>query len=314
MLSNSYQTELAWKQIQSYLPEENRIDAVSSPTEEFLAFQRFDIHIDRYQQEHPKGIVVIFHGVGGNGRLLEFIALPLWRAGYQVICPDLPLYGLTRYRGSVTYGDWVDVGVAVCTAYRWENLPLFVFGLSAGGMLAYQISCTPGRFDGLMATCFLDQRIKRVTEETASGKLTAIIGKPFLKMTHKLLGPLKLPMKAFCNMRAIVNNDALAGILMRDSFSSGAKVSLSFLYGMLYQEIVIEAKDFQKCPVLLAHPEEDHWTHPDLSRLFFDQLPAEKEFVLLPGAGHFPIEPIGLSELEKTCIEFLNRISDNKAN
>ncbi|MBO5620452.1 MAG: hypothetical protein J5959_02340 [Butyrivibrio sp.] len=57
--------------------------------------------------------MVLFHGVGGNGRLLEFIALPLWRSGYEVICPDLPLYGLTAYKGKVSYPDWIGMDMVL---------------------------------------------------------------------------------------------------------------------------------------------------------------------------------------------------------
>ena len=51
-------------------------------------------------------------------------------------------------------------------------------------------------------------------------------------------------------MKAIVNNEDLAELLMSDPISSGTKVTLEFLYGMLNPSIEIEANDYQKCPVL----------------------------------------------------------------
>ncbi len=309
MRSNTYKEEKAWKEIQSYLPEENRLNDDTIPEEMYMKIEECDVHIDRYIHENPKGIVVLFHGVGGNGRLLEFIALPLWRSGYEVICPDLPLYGLTAYKGKVSYPDWIGCGVAVCDSFRRTGVPLFVFGLSAGGMLAYQVACRLDSVDGILATCLLDQRIKQVTKETASSKMMAVIGKPFLKMSHRLFGNLKLPMKSVCNMKAIVNNEELAEILMRDELSSGAKVSLEFLYGMLNPNIEIEPQDFNKCPVLLVHPAEDRWTAPELSRLFYDKLRINKKMTMLPGAGHFPIEKDGLTEFETACIGFLDNLN-----
>jgi len=308
MRSNTYNEEKAWKEIQSYLPETNQLRDDILPKEVYLKSGDYDIHIDRYIQETPKGVVVLFHGVGGNGRLLEFIALPLWRSGYEVICPDLPLYGLTVYKGKVSYSDWIRCGAAVCDSFRRTGVPLFVFGLSAGGMLAYQVACRIDSVDGILATCLLDQRIKLVTRETASSKMMAVIGKPFLKMSHRLIGNLKLPMKSVCNMKAIVNNEELAEILMRDNLSSGARVSLEFLYGMLNPDIQIEPHDFNKCPVLLVHPAEDRWTAPELSRLFYDKLRVDKKMVMLPGAGHFPIEKAGLTELEIACISFIDNL------
>lgn len=187
-----------------------------------------------------------------------------------------------------------------------EDIPLFLFGLSAGGMLAYQTACRLKYVTGVMVSCLLDQRIPKVTQGTAANKIMAIVGKPFLKMSNKILGRLRLPMKAVCNMKAIVNNDELAKLLMRDPLSSGVKVTLKFLYGLLNPKIEIEAGDFYKGPILLVHPQQDYWTDISLSRMFFNVLPCKKEIRLLEGAGHFPIENKGLKQLEEFCIAFMS--------
>lgn len=233
--------------------------------------------------------------------------MPLHKAGYEVICPDLPLYGHSVCSGKTTYSDWVECGTVIAEKYRQDDKPLYLFGLSAGGMLAYQISCRLQNIDGLMLTCLLDQRINKVTKETASSSMMAVLGKPFLKITHHIFGGVKLPMKMVCNMKAIVNNKALAELLMNDPISSGTKVSLEFLYGMLNPSIEIEAYNYKKCPVLLVHPERDYWTDVSLSRLFFDEIQSSKELKILQGAGHFPIEEKGLKQLEEYCIAFMNR-------
>ena len=301
-----YENDTIWRQIQEYLPVKNRIDDNNVPKEEWLETGNKQIHIDHYICNDAKGIVVIYHGVGGNGRLLSFIAVPLHKAGYDVICPDLPLYGHTVCSGKITYSDWIEYGTSIAEKYRQDDKPMYLFGLSAGGMLAYQISCRMEKINGLMLTCLLDQRISRVTKETASSSMMAALGKPLLKISHRLIGGVKLPMKMVCNMKAIVNNEALAELLMNDPISSGTKVTLEFLYGMLNPNIEIEANDYKKCPVLLVHPERDYWTDISLSRLFFDKIQAPKELKLLQGAGHFPIEEKGLKQLEEYCIAFMN--------
>ena len=300
-----YENDTVWKQIQEFLPEENRLKAGNCPKEEWLKMDKQIIHIDRYSGTNEKGVVVIYHGVGGNGRLLSFIALPLCKAGFEVICPDLPLYGYTICDGKITYADWIDCGAFVAEKYRKENKPLYLFGLSAGGMLAYQVACRLEKVSGLIATCLLDQRIGKVTRETASNPVMAVLGKIFLKIVHRFAGSINLPMKMVCNMRAIVNNNDLAKLLMKDPKSSGTKVSLRFLHGMLNPDIEIEPEDFQKCSVLLVHPEKDYWTDISLSRLFFDKIQTSKEIKILQGAGHFPIEVTGLKQLEKYCVEFM---------
>ncbi|HSM23651.1 MAG TPA: hypothetical protein VK856_02180 [Anaerolineaceae bacterium] len=51
---------------------------------------RFDEYKAKYNSDTS---IVIFHGVRGNGRLLSFIAVPLVKAGYNAIVPDLHVYG-----------------------------------------------------------------------------------------------------------------------------------------------------------------------------------------------------------------------------
>lgn len=304
-MTNRYANDVIWQQTQEYLPKRNRLNASNLPDEEWFSFGKTTIHVDHYACDHGKGVVIIFHGVGGNGRLLSFIAVPLHRAGYEVICPDLPLYGHTAYNGRITYADWVACGEAIAKKYRKDQKPLYLFGLSAGGMLAYQVSCRLQSLNGLIVSCLLDQRINKVTRETASSSVMALAGKPILKLTHRIVGAIKVPMKMVCNMKAIVNNDALARLLMRDPISSGTKVTLGFLNGMLNPDVEIEPDHYEKCPVLLVHPEKDFWTDVSLSKLFFDQIKGSKELKMLEGAGHFPIEEKGLAQLEAYCIAFM---------
>ncbi|MNN11305.1 hypothetical protein D3C81_1242590 [compost metagenome] len=83
---------------------------------------------------------------------------------------------------------------------------------------------------------------------------------------------------------------------------------------MLNPHLEIEPEDFTKCPFLLVHPEEDHWTDVQLSRLFFDRLVCKKELWMLEGAGHFPIEPVGLKQLETYCVAFMEKCLTEEGN
>ncbi|MHB8066212.1 MAG: alpha/beta hydrolase, partial [Ruminiclostridium sp.] len=145
----------------------------------------------------------MFHGVGGNGRLLSFIALPLVKNGFEVICPDLPLYGYTQYKGTITYDLWVSCGAGIVEEFRNGDLPIFLFGLSAGGMLAYQVASKCPDITGIIASCILDQRNKYITKQTARNPFIAIIGNPIISAANKIAGSVKVPMKMIANMKAI---------------------------------------------------------------------------------------------------------------
>ncbi len=308
---NEYKENETWQKVQDFLPKHNQLNQNEMPVQEWVEMEKMSIHVDHYIQKNPKATIIMLHGVGGNGRLLSFIALALWRLGYEIICPDLPMYGHTVVDMDISYENWIETAEFITEKYYKEKVPMLLFGLSAGGMLAYQTACRAENISGVIVTCLLDQRIPRVTMETASSKIMAVVGKPFLRLTHKIAGRLKLPMKTVCNMKAIVNNKSLAEILMKDPISSGASVSLKFLNGLLNPEIDIEAENFRKCPILLVHPQKDYWTDVSLSRLFFDKLSCKKELRLLEGAGHFPIEEIGLRQLEDYCSAFISQFEND---
>lgn len=303
----NYSKDECWKKVQKYLPSRNRLTPKSMPNENYVAVLEHQIHIDHYKVIKPKARIILFHGVGGNGRLLSFIAVPLKDKGYEVICPDLPLYGYTKYKSPVTYETWVHCGIQVVKHFHQDEVPVFLFGLSAGGLLAYQVSTAFTDLSGVITTCILDQRNKYITKRTARNPLFATIGNSFLSLTYKVFPSVKLPMKLVANMKSIANDKELCSLLRKDKKSSGAWVPLSFLYTMLHPTITVEPEEFLVCPFLLVHPENDHWTDISLSKLFFDRLACEKELRILQGAGHFPTEKKGLEQLEEYCDDFIEK-------
>lgn len=302
-----YKDDPTWRKVQDYLPPHNRLDAPFEPEEQFIELSHGNrIHIDLYVPLKPKATVILFHGVGGNGRLLSFLAVPLFKRGYTVICPDMPLYGYSEHVGNVNYDTWVRNAVELTEHYTEEELPMFLFGLSAGGMLAYQTACQASAVRGVLVTCILDQRLQVVRESTASHPLLIRLGLPVLGYFTRWFPQVRVPMKWCANMSAIVNNKSLAKLLMKDRRSSGATITLDFLNTMLHPELLIEPGEFT-VPFALLHPDEDLWTPISLSLLFYDKLNCEKEMHLLPGAGHFPIEEQGLIALVEKSTAFMEK-------
>ena len=304
-----YRNDPVWRAMQAFLPERNRLSAEVMPEEYFLPVDGMNVHIDHYRVANPKATVIMLHGVGGNGRLLSFIAVRLMKAGYEVICPDLPLYGYTEYSTPITYDTWVRCGRDIVAHYqRQQARDIVLFGLSAGGMLAYQVACECEGIRGIIVTCILDQRNPVVTKGTAITPAMGVVAKPFLAAAHRMFGAVRMPMKMVGNMKAIANNRDLVALLIKDRKSSGVSVPVSFVYSMLTPVIGIEPERFAACPFLLVHPGDDRWTDVSLSRLFYDRLGCGKELCMLDSAGHFPIEEKGLVQLEECCVRFLERL------
>jgi alpha-beta hydrolase superfamily lysophospholipase len=309
MTLNYYSSESTWKEITKLLPVNNRIDDNLKPTEYHWKWAENHIHIDRYYNNNSKAKIILLHGVGGNGRLLSFIAVPLYKRGFEVIAPDLPGYGLSKTLNNALYEDWVEIVKALIDEeLKSDRRPVFLFGLSAGGMLAYQAACMSKRVSGLIVTNILDQRIQEVRDNSAVNKTISRIGMPILKLISSINGNIKIPMKLVANMKAIVNNKNLLDLLIKDKLSSGASVSIKFILTLLKTAPAIEPEGFDLCPLLLLHPEDDRWTPVDLSLLFFNRLKCKKKFFMLQNSGHFPVEEPGICQLEDYAVEFINEI------
>ena len=131
----------------------------------------------------------------------------------------------------VVYDTWVMCGCAIVSYYQAQGAnDVVLFGLSAGGMLAYQVASECKDVKGIIATCILDQRNPTVIKETAINPLMAVIGKPFLAIVHKPFGEIRLPMKMVTKMKALANNKGLVELLIKDKRASGISVPISFLH------------------------------------------------------------------------------------
>ncbi|KJS20675.1 MAG: hypothetical protein VR72_12860 [Clostridiaceae bacterium BRH_c20a] len=315
MLYKSYSEIGLWSEIIKLLPIQNQIKGRSEPVEVYTELKDNKVHLDCYLNPAARAKVILLHGVGGNGRLLSFIGVPLHIRGFEVIAPDIPGYGLTIVNNkNVDYAEWIHtVNDLIDREFEKDDRPIFLFGLSAGGMLAYQVACINKKISGLIATNILDQSIQEVRDASAINKYVSRMGVPMLGFLYRINNNLKLPMRYVANMRAIVNDKKLLRLLISDKTSSGAMVSVRFMLSLLNTTPAIEPEEFDLCPFLLAHPEDDKWTPMKLSLLFFNRLKCEKKTVILENAGHFPIEQPGIIQLEDGVVNFINDILDSKS-
>lgn len=89
----SYKDQKAWKQIQAFLPEEWRLTEETLPEEEYWDWEGHRVHLDTYRNPEAPAKVILFHGVGTNGRqMTTILGRPLAEEDYEAIAIDMPTY------------------------------------------------------------------------------------------------------------------------------------------------------------------------------------------------------------------------------
>jgi len=310
----SYADQSQWKAIQAFLPATYRIDATNAPQEEYWSWRGHSVHLDRFVSESAPAKVILFHGVGTNGRQMStIVGLPLSRHGLETVAIDMPGYGETKVAqgAKVRYDTWVELANDFIEYERTrDSRPIFLYGLSAGGMLTYHGAAMNKNVAGIIGMTFLDQRVPLVREQTALSPFMSRMGGPMIHaLARTPLAGLKMPMWLASKMHALVNDRAALKACLKDRTSAGNWASLRFLSSYLSYAPVVAPEDFDVCPILLTQPAEDRWTPLCLSQPFLDRLVGvEVQTLLLEKAGHYPLEEPGLSQMNQAILDFIARV------
>ena len=306
-----YATDPTWPALQAFLPADFHFSAETLPTETFWDWRGHQIHLDRFEHPSSPVTIILLHGVGTNGRQLSLIVGgPLWQRGIATVALDLPTYGQTRvaHRAQVTYDDWVRLVCDFSAAERRRTgRPVVLYGLSAGGMLAYHAAALDRELAGIIGMTFLDQRVQWVRDATASHPLMSRIGGPVAVLAAKTpFGSITLPMRLAAKMHTLVNHPAALRVMLADPTSAGTWVTLRFLASYLRYQPACEPEAFTVCPILLTQPAADRWTPLALSEVVLQrvtQVPVT--WVLLDQAGHYPLEEPGLTQMAEAIVTFI---------
>lgn len=308
-----YRDQQAWRDLQTHLPQRLRLTDQTAPAEEFWGWRGHRIHLDRYVNPDAPAKIVLHHGVGTNGRQMSLIVgAPLAARGFETVALDNLGYGLTRVApgSAVSYDDWVDL-VVDFLAYEQsrDDRPMVLYGLSAGGMLAYHVAAKAprGTLRGIVGMTFLDQRNKKVLDDTAHDKLTARFGTPALRLLARTpAARVRIPMTLVSKMSTLVNDPAALKVMTADRTSGGNWVSARFLASYLGYAPAVEPPEFDACPVLLTQPAEDRWSPLELSQPVLAPITrVPVRTVLLENAGHYPLEEPGLTQMQDAIAEFV---------
>ncbi|WP_290760043.1 serine aminopeptidase domain-containing protein [Anaerostipes sp.] len=306
-----YKNQKSWKEIESFLPKEYEFNSDYKPQEEHWNWKGNNIHLDTFRNPDARAKIICFHGVGTNGRQISMIVGgPLAKNGFETIMADMPVYGMTEVnpKMQITYDDWVQCGSSlVDEELKKDSRPVFLYGLSAGGMETYHIAAENGKVKGIIGMTFLDQREKQVQLTTASNKFWGITGAFLAKLSCAAgFGGFKIKMSIPSKMKTLVNNKECLKIMMDDPTSAGNKVTMKFLHSYITYTPDIEPEDFTVCPVLLTQPQKDGWTPQYLSDTFLDRIkrvPVTKK--VLQNGSHYPIEKEALEDLQNHILSFL---------
>ena len=309
----TYDDYPTWRRYQPFFPEGMRCTPTSTPTEEYWRWRGLDVHLDRLRMPGSPIKVIVLHGAGAYGRIMAPAAVLAQRYGYETVAPDLPGYGLTRVpRRRMSYPLWIDcVCDLIATEHTRDPRPIVLFGVSLGGLLAYQVAARSraSRVIGLVATTLADPRERAVRRGFARHPLLGTGGLWLLDKLAPLTDGLPLPMAYVSRMHHISNRRELSALVKSDRLGGGSWVPARFLRTLMTTAPAIEPEAFRTCPVLLAHPGADRMTDIALSRRFFERLAAPKRMVVLDGASHMPTEHPGVDQLEAAVLDFLAQVA-----
>jgi alpha-beta hydrolase superfamily lysophospholipase len=307
----SYADLTTWREYQSFFPETMRCTPESTPKEEWWKWRDLDVHLDRMALPDAKLKVIVLHGAGAYGRVMAPAAVLAQRHGFETVAPDLPGYGLTRVpRAQMDYGLWIEcVSDLIDAELARDGRPIALFGVSLGGLLAYQAAARSRKVVGVVATTLADTRERDVRRDFAKHPWLGTAGLALLDTLSFALDGLPLPISAMSKMDRISNDPALSALCASDALGGGSWVPARFLRTLMTTIPAIEPEAFDVCPVLLAHPGVDRMTDIAASRRFFDRLPGDKRMVVLEGASHMPTEHPGVDQLEDAVIAFLKQVS-----
>jgi alpha-beta hydrolase superfamily lysophospholipase len=305
----SYTTDNAWQQLNKQLPAAFQLTDKNLPTEDSWNWKGNTVHLDRYVNTASVYRIFLHHGVGTNGRQLNMIfGHKMAALGYDVVAIDNLGYGMTQVnQPDVTYDDWVHLFADFVNEETIRNpKKIILYGLSAGGMLAYSAACYMKEVHGIIGMCFLKNTDKKVAHDTVKFPALNWLAVPLFKLLCNIgFKRMAIPVKAVSKMNCLVNDAATLKICLADSLSSGAKVQLQFLYGYISYQLPIAVEEFDKCPVLLTQPGADAWTPLNLSEISMKGIKATFTIKILKGGSHYPIEEKALVQLVNYADEFI---------
>jgi pimeloyl-ACP methyl ester carboxylesterase len=303
----SFGNDPSWTRYRDILAQAFGITFDLEPVERHRQVRGHTIRYDEWlPREPPRGTLILVHGGGGNGRIVAPGALPALAAGWRVLAPDLPGYGLTEPAPKFDweYAEWPAVIAEM--ADDEELGPVVLMGLSMGGLTAVSAAQTSKRVRGIIATTLIDLSDAQTFLRVARWRWLGWLSLKMMTLAPWLFDRLVLPLSLVTPLGAMSSDPAMQAYFRRDRLIGRRWVSARF-FRTLHQYRLANFR--LACPLLLVHPGADLWTPTALSMPVFERIEGPKRFVALSNGAHLPAETPAFAELGRAMQTFLGEIA-----
>ncbi len=305
---SSFANHSSWTSYRDILREEFAISFPIEPTEHWQEIRGHSIRYDLWEHDWPSvGTVILVHGGGGSGRILAPAALPALQAGWRVIAPDLPGYGLSipaqGFNGD--YSEWPKIITEIADG---NTGPVVLLGMSLGGLTAVFAAQLARSVDGVIATTLVDPSDPTTFDHVARWPWLGRLCRFAMRWMPGLLDRISMPLALATPLRAMTGSKRLQEYFVRDPLLGGNWMTSRF-FRLIHQR-QLESVGLN-CPLLLIHPGSDEWTPTEMSMPVFERLKTDKTLIELSNGTHLPLERPAFDEFNQGVGEFLARRAAN---
>lgn len=260
-----------------------------------------------WEPDHPRGRLVVVHGLAEHSGRYEHVATALAANGWAVHAVDLRSHGLS-YAGPQPMRVHVDsfdsffLDVAAITALsrsRYPDLVGFLLGHSMGGLLALRYTLeNPEEFAGT------------VLSSPALGIHPDSLPSPLLR---PLVGIASKLMPAFCQKMAVtpefISHDPAVVQAYTDDPLVSDRVSLRWYAGFV--DAIARAHELApklQSPILLMQSGDDRLVDARAAERWVSAAPGEKvEYLEWPGMYHEMLNETGRQQVMERIFDWLGR-------
>lgn len=295
-----------WK---DFYPLESFTDNIEQKVEEkWIASPQGPLHLDIYRHDRQAPTVVYCHGLSSCGRMMANFALRLHQRGFNVICPDLPGFGLAPESGTATVHEMAESLVTIVDhAPTISSGPVYLTGISLGGSLSYYAAAAGAKVTAIACLNLMDLGAPETLAISERGKLLKLL-KPLLKTASAFSPRTRIPLKHFVNPDKLCDHAAIVDVFKTNPLVVTSYTLRSAL-SLLTARPTIPFEKFDRVPVLVLHGARDRLIPESLSRANFERIAGLKKYVSLPNAEHIPLDIKDLNLYADTLAEWFQTYS-----